>query len=230
MKTLAIIGGIGPESTIQYYRAVLSAYRDRLGAFDAPSILINSIDVNRLLALAATDLNGLTRYLLVELERMADAGASLGLLAANTPHVVFDDLARVSPIPLLSIVEATCEEAVRRGLRRLGLLGTRFTMSGRFYPHLLSQRGIEVVPPPQEEQAFVHEKYTNELLQNVFTVNTRNAVVDIIDRLRERDGVDGVILGGTELPLLLNADEHRGVPLLDTARIHIDAAVRQLWL
>jgi len=230
MKTLAIIGGIGPESTIQYYRAVLSAYRNRLGAVDAPSILINSIDVNRLLALAATDLNGLTGYLLAELERMADAGASLGLLAANTPHVVFDDLARVSPIPLVSIVEATCEEAVRRGLRRLGLLGTRFTMSGRFYPHVLSQRGIEVVAPSQDEQAFVHEKYTNELLQNVFTVNTRNAVLDIIDRLRERDGVDGVILGGTELPLLLNADEHRGVPLLDTARIHIDAAVRQLWL
>jgi len=230
MKTLAIIGGIGPESTIQYYRAVLSAYRNRLGAVDAPSILINSIDVNRLLALAATDLNGLTGYLLAELERMADAGASLGLLAANTPHVVFDDLARVSPIPLVSIVEATCEEAVRRGLRRLGLLGTRFTMSGRFYPHVLSQRGIEVVAPSQDEQAFVHEKYTNELLQNVFTVNTRNAVLDLIDRLRERDGVDGVILGGTELPLLLNADEHRGVPLLDTARIHIDAAVRQLWL
>ena len=230
MKTLAIIGGIGPESTIQYYRAVLSAYRNRLGAVDAPSILINSIDVNRLLALAATDLNGLTGYLLAELERMADAGASLGLLAANTPHVVFDDLARVSPIPLVSIVEATCEEAVRRGLRRLGLLGTRFTMSGRFYPHVLSQRGIEVVAPSQDEQVFVHEKYTNELLQNVFTVNTRNAVLDLIDRLRERDGVDGVILGGTELPLLLNADEHRGVPLLDTARIHIDAAVRQLWL
>ena len=230
MKTLAIIGGIGPESTIQYYRAVLNAYRNRLGAVDAPSIFINSIDVNRLLALAATDLNGLTRYLLVELERMADAGASLGLLAANTPHVVFDDLARVSPIPLVSIVEATCEEAVRRGLRRLGLLGTRFTMSGRFYPHVLSQRGIEVVAPSQDDQAFVHEKYTNELLQNVFTVDTRNAVLDIIDRLRERDGVDGVILGGTELPLLLNADEHRGVPLLDTSRIHIDAAVRQLWL
>jgi len=230
MKTLAIIGGIGPESTIQYYRAVLNAYRNRLGAVDAPSIFINSIDVNRLLALAATDLNGLTRYLLAELERMADAGASLGLLAANTPHVVFDDLARVSPIPLVSIVEATCEEAVRRGLRRLGLLGTRFTMSGRFYPHVLSQRGIEVVAPSQDDQAFVHEKYTNELLQNVFTVDTRNAVLDIIDRLRERDGVDGVILGGTELPLLLNADEHRGVPLLDTSRIHIDAAVRQLWL
>jgi len=230
MKTLAIIGGIGPESTIQYYRAVLNAYRNRLGAVDAPSIFINSIDVNRLLALAATDLNGLTRYLLVELERMADAGASLGLLAANTPHVVFDDLARVSPIPLVSIVEATCEEAVRRGLRRLGLLGTRFTMSRRFYPHVLSQRGIEVVAPSQDDQAFVHEKYTNELLQNVFTVDTRNAVLDIIDRLRERDGMDGVILGGTELPLLLNADEHRGVPLLDTSRIHIDAAVRQLWL
>jgi len=230
MKTLAIIGGIGPESTIQYYRAVLSAYRNRRGASDAPSILINSIDVNRLLALAATDLNGLTGYLLAELERMADAGASLGLLAANTPHVVFDDLARVSPIPLVSIVEATCEEAVRRGLRRLGLLGTRFTMSGRFYPHVLSQRGIEVVAPSQDEQVFVHEKYTNELLQNVFTANTRNAVLDIIDRLRERDGVDGVILGGTELPLLLTADEHRGVPLLDTTQIHIAAAVRQLWL
>ena len=230
MTTLAIIGGIGPESTIQYYRAVLSAYRNRLGTSDAPSILINSIDVNRLLTLAANDLNGLARYLIAELERTAKAGATLGLLAANTPHVVFDDVARISPIPLVSIVEATCEAAARRGLRRLGLLGTRFTMSGQFYRDVLSRRGIEVVAPSQGEQTFVHEKYTNELLQNVFTGDTRDAVLAVIDRLRERDGVDGVILGGTELPLLLNADEHHGVPLLDTARIHVDAAIDQLWL
>jgi aspartate racemase len=230
MKTLAVIGGIGPESTIEYYRAILFAYRAVHGESEAPSIVINSIDVKRLLALAgAGDLAGLTNYLVSELERLAGTGASLGLLAANTPHVVFDEVSRESPIPLLSIVEAACDEAQRRGLHRLALLGTRFTMQGLFYAEVFSRRGLDIVVPVQEEQAFVHEKYTNELLESVFSPRTRDGVLRVIDRVRERDNIDGVILGGTELPLLLRAADHDGLPLLDTTSIHAAAAVARLW-
>jgi aspartate racemase len=131
MNTLGVIGGIGPESTIEYYRAILAAYRDRHGDLENPPVVINSIDVKRLLTLvAANDLAGVTAYLVTELRRLAAGGASLGMVAANTPHIVFDDLARASPIPLVSIVEATCAEVVTRGLRRIGLFGTRFTMQG----------------------------------------------------------------------------------------------------
>jgi aspartate racemase len=230
MNTLGVIGGIGPESTIEYYRAILAAYRDQHGDAQNPPVLINSIDVKRLLGLvAAGDLAGLTAYLAAELRRLAAAGASLGMLAANTPHIVFDDVARHSPIPLVSIVEATCAEAVTRGLRRLGLFGTRFTMQGRFYADVFSKHGIDLIVPAAGEQDYIHDKYTTELLQNIFLPRTRQELLRIVENLKESDAIDGVILGGTELPLLLRDDTASGVPLLDTTKIHARAAVAQLW-
>src|SRR5579864_4666898 len=134
MKTLGIIGGIGPESTIQYYRAIIAAYRERHDR-DDPSIINNSIGVNKLLALVgANQLAALTDLVSVEIDRLARAGADFALMASNTPHIVFDQLQRRSPIQLVSIVEATAEAAKAQGLKKVGLFGTRFTMNGRFYP------------------------------------------------------------------------------------------------
>ena len=180
-----------------------------------------------MLRLAATDLPALTDYLAAEVARLARAGADFALLASNTPHIVFDELERRSPIPLVSIVAAACEAARRLGLRRLGLLGTRFTMEGRFYPDAFSRAGIELVPPQPEERALVHERYMGELVKGVFSAETRAELVGVVERLRRRDGVDGVVLAGTELPLLMR-DVDAGVPLLDTTRIHVDAVVERL--
>jgi len=132
LKTAGIVGGIGPESTIDYYRLIIASYRGRATHGGYPSIVINSIDLKRLVDLiAAGELAAVTDLLLGELGRLARAGADFGLLAANTPHVVFDDLRRRSSLPLLSIVEATCDGARSLGLKTVGLLGTRFTMQGR---------------------------------------------------------------------------------------------------
>lgn len=230
MDTLGVIGGIGPESTIEYYRAILAAYRERHGDSENPSVLINSIDVKRLLGLVGVnDLAGLTAYLVTELQRLAAGGARLAILAANTPHIVFDDVTSKSPIPLVSIVEATCREASSRGLKRVGLLGTRFTMEGRFYADVFSKHGIDIVAPAADEQAYIHDKYTTELLRNVFLPRTREGLLRIVERLKERNAIDGVILGGTELPLLLRADTESPALLLDTTQIHARAAVAQLW-
>lgn len=230
MDTLGVIGGIGPESTIEYYRAILAAYRERHGDSENPSVLINSIDVKRLLGLVGVnDLAGLTAYLVTELRRLAAGGASLAILAANTPHIVFDDVTSKSPIPLVSIVEATCREASSRGLKRVGLLGTRFTMEGRFYADVFSKHGIDIVAPAADEQAYIHDKYTTELLRNVFLPRTREGLLRIVERLKECNAIDGVILGGTELPLLLRHDTESPVLLLDTTQIHARAAVAQLW-
>src|SRR5512147_1852954 len=129
MKTLGIIGGIGPESTIVYYRPILAAYREKRPDGSAPSILINSIDLTKMLALIGKDqLTEVTNYLVEEVNRLARAGADFGLLAANTPHVVFDDVQRQSPIPLISIVKAACEEAQLLSLKKIGLFGIRPTM------------------------------------------------------------------------------------------------------
>jgi aspartate racemase len=226
MKTLGIIGGIGPESTIEYYRFILDGYRARVSDGSAPHLVIDSLDVNRGLAmLDADDLAGLTDYLSASIERLARAGAEIGLMAANTPHLVFDQLARRAPIPMLSIVEATCAAAGKLGLKRLGLLGTGFTMRARFYPDTFARAGLELVVPNETERAIIHHKYVNELLKNQFLPESRAAIIAILERMRKEDGVEAIILAGTELPLLLRGANPEGLPFLDTTLIHVAAAI-----
>jgi aspartate racemase len=138
MKTLGVIGGIAPESAVDYYRSIIAAYRQKKQDGSYPAIIINSIDLKKMLDLVPMNaLASLAEYLGAEVQKLARAGADFGLLASNTPHIVFDDVLCHSPIPLLSIVEATCEAAKGLGLKRLGLLGTRFTMQGRLLGRLL---------------------------------------------------------------------------------------------
>jgi aspartate racemase len=132
---------------------------------------------------------------------------------------------RRSPIPLISIVEATCAEAKKREIRRAGLLGTRFTMQASFYPDVFSSEGITVIVPHEDEQAYIHEKYVGELLKNTCLPETREKLLEIIQRMKEQEQIQGVILGGTELPLLLREDTASGIPLLDTTQIHVRAVV-----
>src|SRR5208282_2812667 len=126
MKTIGIIGGVGPESTVDYYRLLIAAYRERIPDGSYPRIVINSIDLKEMVGLLeANDLDRLTDRLVAEIQKLANAGAEIGLLSSNTPHIVFDELSRRSAIPLVSIVEATCEAACATGLKKLGLFGSR---------------------------------------------------------------------------------------------------------
>jgi aspartate racemase len=230
MKTLGVIGGLGPESTVEYYRLIIAAYQERAGDGSYPPVVINSIDLKRMVDwITAGELAKIAEYLLAELQRLAGAGADVGLLSSNTPHVVFDEVSSRSPIPLVSIVEATCDEAKALGLKRLGLFGTRFTMRGQFYPKVFSREGLALVIPDEEEQAFIHEKYMNELLKGIFLPETRERLLAIAGRMRERDRIEGLVLGGTELPLILRDETAGGVPVLDTGRIHVGAAVEQMF-
>ena len=230
MKTLGMIGGIGPESTIDYYQTIIALYRERKPDGSYPSMLINSVAMNRLRnAFEAGDLGAIIDYVLPELQRLQRAGADFGLLAANTPHIVFDDLQRQSPIPLISIVSVTCEAAKVRGLRRVALFGTRFTMTAPLYPGVFSKDGITVVIPDPGDQDFIHDKYMNELVNGIFLPETRAGLLGIVDRMAERAGIDGVILGGTELPLILREPAHNGIPFLNTTRIHCEAAVERMF-
>jgi len=229
MKTLGIIGGIAPESTVEYYRQTIARYRERTAGGDYPSIIINSIDLKRLLALVAGgQLEELTDYLLAELSRLVSAGAQVGLLASNTPHIVFGELRARCPLPLISIVEAAAGATRARGFRRVGLLGTRSTMESRFYPDAFATQGIEVIPPFPDERDYVHGRYVGELVNGVFRDDTRQGVLAILDRMRQRDRVEAVILGGTELPLLFREGPAPNLPLLDTTRIHVDRAVEAM--
>jgi aspartate racemase len=225
-KTLGIIGGIGPESTIDYYRQVIAALRNR---DDAPSVVINSIDVNRMLALvAAGDRASLTQYLLEAVHVLARAGATLGLLAANTPHIVFDELRERSPVPLVSIVEATCDAVRARGLQKVGLIGTRFTMLGGFYSSMFAREGIALITPGSDDQEFIHERYMTELVQGRFLPATRDELLAIVARMRKSDAIQGLVLGGTELSLILADESYEGIPVFNTTRIHVQSALARL--
>jgi aspartate racemase len=228
MKTLGIVGGIAPGSTVDYYQLLIASYREQKQDGSYPAILINSIDLTQMLALiTASRLTDLTEYLREAVDRLARAGADFALLASNTPHIVFEDLRRVSPVPLLSIVEATCEATEGLGLRTVGLLGTRFTMQGRFYPEVFRKRDIVVCTPTADDMTYVHEKYMSELVLGDFRAETREGVLAVIERLK-RQGAEGVILAGTELPLLLRGESDARLPLLDTTRIHVRRAVEEL--
>lgn len=229
MKTLGIIGGIGPESTIEYYRFALAEYRARVPDGSSPPIIINSIDLKRMLALIGGEkLDEVTRYLTSEVRKLAAAGADFGLLAANTPHIVFEEILRESPIPLISIVQATCEASTVMGLTRVGLFGTRFTMQGQFYPEVFSKRGITLITPQSEEQVYIHHKYTSELLNGLIVPDTRERLLAIARRMKVEDGIQGLILAGTELPLILREFGDRDLPFLDTTRIHVSVAIAHL--
>ena len=225
MKTIGIVGGIGPESTIDYYRLLL-ARAPELARARSPQIVVNSVDfwaMRRLLE--AGDDAGLADMLVRDIDVLARSGAGLAIIAANTPHMVFDRVQPRVAIPLLSIVEATLAVAEAQGLRRLGLLGTRFTTQARFYPEVFGARGLEIAVPEPPDLEYVHEKYVGELVEGRLLDSTRAGLVGVMQRMRERSGIDGVILGGTELPLILR-DVEFPLPLLDTTRIHVDAALR----
>jgi aspartate racemase len=227
MASVGIVGGLGPESTIDYYRRILEAW-ERADPTTAPSIVIDSLDVQRALRLVEHNRPALVDYLLASVRRLAAAGVDFVAMTANTPHIVFDDIAARAAVPLLSIVEVCAAEAQRRGLRRLALLGTRFTMDAPFYPDVCARHGVVAVPPNEAERAWVHERYIGELLVGTFRDDTRREFVSLVGRLRDRDGAAGVILGGTELPLLLPTPLIADIPALDTTALHVAAIVERL--
>src|SRR3984893_11915637 len=229
MKILGMIGGLGPESTVVYYQTIIELYRERQPDGSYPEFIINSADLKKGLDfMGVNDLAGMAGYLLEEIGKLARAGADFGLIAANTPHIVFDDVAPKSPIPLISIVEATCAAAKAHKLKKLGLFGTRFTMQADFYPKVFSRDGIELVVPDPKDQDYIHDKYLNELVPGIFLPETRAGLLEIVDRLKEKIDIDGVILAGTELPLILRDPVHNGIPFLDTMKIHAEAAVERM--
>jgi aspartate racemase len=229
VKTLGIIGGLGPESTVDYYQTIIALYRERTGDDSYPQFFINSMDLNKVREpVLANDLARLADNLVMEIETLARASADFGLIAANTPHLVFDEVAARSSIPLISIVEATVAAAQDRQLKRLALFGTRFTMNGEFYAKPFRHAQIELVRPDATDQDYIHDKYMNELIAGKFLPETKDGLLAIVDRLNKATGIDAVILAGTELPLILREPDHNGIPFLNTTTIHCEAAVAEM--
>ncbi len=229
MRTAGMIGGLGPESTIDYYRSILARYRARKPDSGSPHILINSLDVDKGLAmLDAGRLHDLTDYLAAGIQALENAGADFAFIAANTPHLVFEDVQQRSAIRLLSIVRVTAAHAKSLGLKKVGLFGTGFTMRANFYPEEFQRAGIALVTPTESERDFIHQKYIGELLKNQFLPQSREEIMRIAHRMQAEDGIEALVLAGTELPLLLRDASNQGIEFLDTTVIHVEAVVDEL--
>ena len=221
MKKLGLVGGLGPESTLAYYRDIVYGVQERLGRKQFPEFAIESVDVYENLAILETDdLDAYARWLMRPIDRLVAASADFVAIAANTPHIVFDRIEPLCPVPLLSIVEAAADEAVARGYSKVALLGTAFTMNGSFFREPFERAGVQVAVPTAEEMDFVQDKIYNELEQGIVDPATRDAFCEIAARMAGRDGAQALVLGCTELPMLLN-DEVSPLPCLDTAKIHV---------
>lgn len=222
MKRIGIIGGMGPESTVDYYRELINAFKTGKGEMNYPEIIIFSINISQFLGLLRQKkYDEVTEFLLEKIKVLKNAGSEFAVLSANTPHFVFDRLNERSPVPLISIVEATCREALNNGLKRPGLLGTGFTMNTTFYSDVFARKGLEIVVPDQQDRDYIDHKLFTEIELGVFKDETTKAIEAIIDRMVKKSKVDSIILGCTELPLILRNGSYSGVPVLNTTRIHV---------
>jgi aspartate racemase len=230
MKLLGIIGGTGPETTVEYYRMLIAAFQSKITDGNYPHVLINSINLKTIVDLiTAGELAKVTEFLLEEIQRLAAAKADFGLIAANTPHIVFDDLKARTPIPLISIVEATCDAVKDAGFKKVALLGTRFTMKGNFYRSVFEPNGISLLTPKDADQEFIHDRYMNELLKNRILPETHVKLLRIVEQMKETEKIEGVLLAGTELSLILKEESYQGIPFFDTAKIHVNAAIQEMF-
>ncbi|MDE6642646.1 MAG: amino acid racemase, partial [Muribaculaceae bacterium] len=202
MKKVGLLGGMGPESTIAYYHDIVFGVQAKTGKQFFPDLSIESLNLFEIVELCREkQYDKLVVLFKKAVERLAATGADFAVLTANTSHIVFDQLKESSPLPLLSIVDATRDEAERRGIKRLGLLGTCFTMEEAFFKKPFREHGIEIVVPSKPEIDYISDKIYSELEFGVVKDSTRQRFQKIIAEMRARDGIEAVILGCNELPL-----------------------------
>jgi len=225
MRKLGLVGGMGPESTIPYYHDIVYGVQEKIGKEYFPNLTIESVNVFDVLRLCGEQkYDELTDYLMAAIENLINSGADFAALSANTPHIVFDRLQEKSTIPLISIIETTCDEAIRLNKKKIGLLGTIFTMTGDFFKTPFIENNIEIIVPAKDEMTFINNKISSELEIGIVKEDTLVSFQKIIERMKNENGIEAVVLGCTELPLILN-DEVSPVPCLDTMKIHIQALI-----
>lgn len=223
-KKIGILGGLSPESTSEYYLHLTRSYTQRFNNFAYPEIIIYSVQFQSYVDWPNQERWDLVAQGLTQAARKLEAaGADFIIIATNTMHLVFDQVQAGVNIPMLSLVEAVGNAILAKGLHKVGLLGTRFTMEKTFYQDKLASMGIEVLVPGSEERALVNHVIYNELVAAKFLPGSRNSFLKIIDNLAAR-GAQGIILGCTEIPLLVHAED-TPLPMFDTTVIHADAAL-----
>ena len=229
MRKAGIVGGLGPASTLDYYSGIIDGFRARAQDGSYPEIVIDSIDMTGMLSLvSAKDWDGLVALLAGAIRDLAGAGATFAAIASNTPHIVFDRVKAQSALPLISIIDATCAYAQSRQCRKVVVLGTRFTMGSGLYTEAFRRYGITAVVPSEDDQETIHHIIFPRLEDGIVVAEDKEKMLGIANRLIAQEQADGLVLGCTELPLMIH-DGDLDTLILDSARIHIDAIVDALF-
>lgn len=228
MKTVGIVGGIGPESTIDYYRSIVQEYRRRTQGEHYPAINIVSIDMTEMLSyVAARDSARLIDMLGGAIRSLKNAGSDFAVMASNTPHIVFEQLQEQSSLELISIVDAACEALRRRGLKKALLTGTLFTMRANFYAKTAQKYGVDIIVPDADDMNEIQNVIFPELEEGIIIPEKKEKYINIVNNYVAQRNVDCVILGCTELPLMISEGD-LPIPVMNTSRIHVEKIVDRL--
>jgi aspartate racemase len=223
-KRIGILGGMSPESTVEYYAYITRTYTERYGDYAYPEVIIYSVSFQPYVDWPEAERWDLVAEGLSKAARKLEAaGADFIVVATNTMHIVYDQVQAGVGVPVLSLLDAVGDAVLARGIETVGLLGTRFTMEKTFYQDALVRKGITVLVPDEEDRAYVNAVIYDELVAGQIRDASRAGYVEVIRRLAER-GAEGVVLGCTEIPLLVD-EADAGLPLLDTTVIHAEAAL-----
>ena len=224
MKKLGLIGGIGPESTLLYYKKITEKVYKRENLF--PPLLIESLDVYRVLSYCRQkDYTGLTAYLTKGITNLAAGGAQVVAMTGNTPHIVFDELSEKSPVPLVSSVAVTAHYVAEKRLKRPLLLGTLFTMKENFFKKAFRDTGIEALVPEEVDQLKVHKFIEKELEAGIVTETAQKYFSTLVEEMIGSHHIDTLILGCTELPILFKT-MNISVPVVDVTDVHVEALIQ----
>jgi len=225
MKTMGLIGGMSWESSLEYYRIINTKVKNELGGLHSAKCILYSVDFEEIEVLQHDEKwDELTRIMIDAAKRLEQAGVDLVLICSNTMHKLADEVQKNINIPLLNIADATAQVCKQRNVQKLGLLGTRFTMEQDFYRgRLADKHNLDIIIPEMEERKIIHSVIYNELCLGKLLESSKQNFIQIIDKLLQR-GADGIILGCTEIPLLVKQKDI-SVPLFNTTTIHAEAAV-----
>lgn len=222
MKTIGLIGGTGWVSTQEYYKLINEKVNNKLGGLQFPRIVLVSVNYGEIYACnQQNDREGVFRIIQQAARTLQKSGVDFMALCANTIHFTYDRLLQETHLPILHIADATGEAIRKKHVTKVGLLGTMETMEMDFYKKRLAQMGIEVITPEKNDREFIHASIMNELLKEVFLPETKTGFLKIMDKLQNQ-GARGIILGCTEIPLLIKAGDHE-LPLFSTLEIHAEA-------
>lgn len=229
MKTIGILGGLGPESTVDYYKELIKGFNDLNGAgiLNYPEIIIYSVNIATFISLLEErNYYEATNHLAQSINNIRNAGADFAVISSNTPHLLFNDIQSKVDLPLISIVDVCAQKAQAMNIKRCGLLGTKFTMQNDFYHKVFERYDIEIFVPDNSQIDVIHTKLFNELELGILKEDTKNEILDIVLDLKAKHNIESIILGCTEFPLMFREETYCEIPFLNTTKIHVEAIIK----